>query len=1447
LNSLIPRSFCIFCTLFFVIIFTPAIYAVDGCSSASFKVADNINLEAGVWGMAVADFNNDGHLDIAVSPNNSTTHVAVLYGRGGNEKFGPPTYFPVGGQPQRMAVADFNGDGRPDLAVSLDHVANSNIGTLSILLNNGTGQFGAPILNTFQGDPIQPVPADLNNDGKIDIITGLSTGTTDGKVAVLLNNGAGVLSAAPNSPIITESATTLPIVGDFNEDTKIDFAIPGRGSVGGVDIRFGDGAGGFGPVVNIATGGFSFFVLQADFNKDNHQDLLYGNRLVLGTGTGSFGAPVTVAVPASDSVAIVGDVNNDTNLDVVSGGSGGVAILLGDGTGNLNLGKSYVSGFTTFGAGSAFAALGDFNEDGKKDLAAVQRSGLGILKGDGTGAFNDALSYRTTLLASPRDVVVADFNNDGKQDFAAISPFFGFPAGGGVEVALNDGAGNFTVKSTINFFTSQLGGITAADLNADGKMDLAVTRPLDGRVFLLVNDGTGAFPTDVATIPFLSIGFQPGAIKAGDFNNDAKADLVVTNPNNYTVLLGDGNLGYQIFGGIGLPQGNGTDIDIGDFNADGKQDLAFVRSGANQVTVLRGDGAGFFISYATVALPTTSESLVVKDFNGDGKPDIATAGTAFENIVAQGYVSVVLNNGAGGFDAPVNYLTDGARSIAAGDFNNDNQQDLVVISGGFGVNSNLFSVTVLTNKGTGGQFNAPMVFGVAQDLSSLAAGDFNGDTEDDLIASQFNQTVAVLLNNFSTSVPCLSVNDATVTENDSGTVDAVFTVTLSSASAQTVRVNYFASPHFSGSINFTTATAGVDYEDVPGTITFAPGETSKTFSIPVKGDVIDELDQLFSVSLTPVNAVISDGRGFGTIVDNDAPPTISITDVAANENNPNQVSVAFTVTLSGPSEKTVTVDYATQAGTATAGTDYFTTSASIEFQPGTVSRTIFVQIIPDNIFEPNETYFVNLSNPTNATIADGQGQGTINNDDPQPTIGINSAFLTEGAQGTSSNVQVQVTLSNPSSQTITVAYATANQTATAGSDYVAASGTVTFNPGETTKNIPIQINGDDVDEISETFVVSLTNPTNATIGTAQNTVTIGDDDGPTISINSISVNEGNTGVTTATFTITLSAASVQDVLVNLATASGTATGGLDYQQVFSGTVFIPAGQTSTTVNLRVFGDFQIEPDETFTVLLQFPNNATIAPPAQGGTGTCTIVNDDSNGKLQFGSATITTTEGVGNLVVQVNRVNGSTGTITIDYATSNGTATSGSDYTATSGTLTFNQGEIAKAITIPITNDGAEENDETFSLTLSNPTGSATLGTPSTTVVTIKAAAPLLLLEDLGPSPTQVAALDALTLLRDPFPVISTVDLYNSGTDKNTRVLVFVTNVQLPQNGIVVILVGTNGQTYEITPENVQAVPLFDFVQIKFRLPDTLVPGVCNIKVRVGDLDSNQGTITIKP
>lgn len=162
-------------------------------------------------------------------------------GRGGTEKFGPPINFNAGGPPRRMAAGDFNGDGKPDLAVSIDDDPNSFPGILSILLSDGTGKLAAPILISLPGNPIQPVVGDLNNDGKLDIMAGLFTGTQDGKVTVLLGNGTGGFSQAANSPIATFSSNSLPVIGDFNEDGKRDFAIPGRPEVGGVDIRFGDG------------------------------------------------------------------------------------------------------------------------------------------------------------------------------------------------------------------------------------------------------------------------------------------------------------------------------------------------------------------------------------------------------------------------------------------------------------------------------------------------------------------------------------------------------------------------------------------------------------------------------------------------------------------------------------------------------------------------------------------------------------------------------------------------------------------------------------------------------------------------------------------------------------------------------------------------------------------------------------------------------------------------------------------------------------------------------------------------------------------------------------------------------------------------------------------------------------------------------------------------------
>jgi hypothetical protein len=1448
-----PTQKQLFCSLLFTFVYglglVPASYAVEGCSSPGFKVATNINLEAGQFGMAVADFNDDGHLDLVASPNNGFAEVMVLLGRGGTDRFGPPTTYAVGGPPRRIAVGDFNGDGRPDLAVNLDGSGSS--GVLSILLNDGTGKFGSPNPVNLAGSPTVSVVGDVNNDGKLDIISALYTGTTDGKVTVLIGNGSGGFSQSSFFTMSTNNAALA--IGDFNEDGKRDLAIPG--SSGGVSIWLGDGAGAFSLAGNTPTGGSTLSLIVGDFNNDGHLDALQGARMILGTGAASFGAPIAVPVPTESNAGFAADVNQDGKLDAVVSGPGGLTIMLGDGAGSLVRGKSYTSGFTVFGAGSAFAVPGDFNDDGKVDLAAVQSFGIGILDGDGTGTFYDALSYQTTILF-PNYLVAADFNNDGKQDFVTASGAF-LPFGSRIEVALGDGNGGFTLKSISTFGVSQPKGIAAADFNNDGKPDLAVTRPSDGRVSILLNDGTGGFPSDGTTQSYF-VGGQPSTVKAGDFNNDNKTDLAVITPasNGLYLLFGDGNGAFtvQSFTAIQGTSSFFDDLAIGDFNADGKSDLAVVRGGTtNFVRIFFGNGAGIFPSFTDVMTPGIPVSVLVRDLNGDTKPDIAVSSTV--NSPRASYVTVVFNDAPSGFLPGTDYPTDGAGILGVGDFNNDGKPDLAVSSGAIQVGSNLDGIALLTNKGNG-EFNAPVNISAGTTSAHLAVSDFNNDGKDDVMVSQFgSNSVGVLLNDLTTSQPCLSVNDVTVTEPDSGTVDAVFTVTLSAPSAQTVRVNYFL-VFFIGSLppggspppSIWPATKGADVESIPGTLTFLPGQTTQTINVPVKGDLSDEFDEFFRVVLTtPINANISDGRGTGTILDNDAPPAITINDVAVAEGTQVQSQASFSVSLSAPSEKPISVQYATAPGTASANVDYATGSGTLDFAMGQVSRTISVIIIQDNVFEPDETFFLNLSNPTNVTIADGQGQGTITNDDPQPSITIGNSSRTEGASGTSGNSTFSVTLSNPSYQTITASFATADGSATAVSDYVATSGMVTFNPGETTKSVSVEVLGDNIDEVNETYFVNLTNPTNATIATAQGSGTIFDDDGPTMSLGNASVTEGNFGFTNAVFTVTLSAPSVQSITVNYSTAGGTATSNIDFQRVTSSTLFIPVGATSGTFNIRVFGDFEIELDEQFTVNLQFPSNATIAPGQ--GTGTGTIVNDDSNGKLQFSASTYSASEDAGSVAITVNRVDGATGIVTVDYATSNGTATAGSDYTATSGTLTFNQGETAKTFSIPITRDSIFEVPETVSLTLNNPTGSAVLGTTPTAVLTINTPPLFLLLEEPGTNPGQVAAIDSVSSLRDPFSVLSPILLYPAA-DRNTRVTVFVTNLQLAPTDVAssvkVHLIDGNNQDYEFGAEDVRIVPVLNFMQITFRLPDNLHGGTVNIKIAAHDQESNQGTFRIR-
>ena len=222
--------------------------------------------------------------------------------------------------------------------------------------------------------------------------------------------------------------------------------------------------------------------------------------------------------------------------------------------------------------------------------------------------------------------------------------------------------------------------------------------------------------------------------------------------------------------------------------------------------------------------------------------------------------------------------------------------------------------------------------------------------------------------------------------------------------------------------------------------------------------------------------------------------SLSINDVTVTEGNAGTTSAVFTVTLSTATSQTVTVNYATANGTATEGSDYTAASGTLTFAPGVTSQTLTVAVLGDTRNEANETFFVNLSTPSNATIADGQGQGTILNDDAAlPGLSINNVTVTEGNTGTTSAV-FTVTLSAASSQTVTVNYATADSKATAGSDYTATAGTLTFAPGVTSQTITVSVLGDTVKEPTETFYVNLSNATNATIVSGRGRGTILDDD-----------------------------------------------------------------------------------------------------------------------------------------------------------------------------------------------------------------------------------------------------------------------------------------------------------------------------------------------------------------
>ena len=973
--------------------------------------------------IAAADFNNDGKTDLAVTTGSSGTRVVAIVLGDGMGGFGAQTNFAVNAT-DALAVADFNNDGNADVLVG-----SSSTGTSQLLFGTGSGSLGPPLTVTLPNTAFIKA-ADFNRDGKVDLAV------VNGNISILLGDGAGHFGAANNLPV--SQARSLN-AADFNSDGKLDLVTVGQAD--GVSVLLGDGAGSFGTVTNFSTGFSALAVGVGDFNGDGKPDLAPAGSstvaILLGTGTGTFGPVTGYHLSRSPLAIAVGDFDGDGKLDVATANAppdlppllgdpppDTASILFGDGTGKLR----YPSVIST--AGSPFSiASGDVNGDGKADLAVAHlnsNNSVLLLLGDGAGGFSAPASI--PVGAQPGSVTLGDLNGDRQLDLITVNS-------GTISILLGDGSGGFGAPTLLSVPGFNPDYAAVADFNNDGLADLAVVYLNTGSVSILLGNGAGGFgPATNFTVP-------SGAqyVVVNDFNGDGKSDLAIAVISGVSILLGNGN------GGFGPAQTLPTSSTVyavaaGDFNSDGKADLAAAIVNTRSVLIYLGNGQGGFASPATLQVYDGPNSLVAADYNGDGHADLATANSP-------GNVSVLLGDGAGSFAAAVTYIDGGytPRSLTNGDFNSDGRPDIAVANQGGNSTpaptplptniSVLFNACsappplvpalsvsdVAVTEGDAGNVNMTFNVSLSAASSKTVAVSFYTTAQDALkdvdyqttagrvsfapgvttqtltvsvpgdALDEFDEHFAVVLAhplnaNISKGQglgtildndppPTVSINAVTLSEGNAGTRAATFNVALSAPSGKPITLSFATADG--------SARASTDYQAISGTLTFSPGQTTKTINVLINGDTFDEPDETFFVILSaPANVIIATAQGMGTILNDDA-PTLQFS-APSYQFGEGGARALLTVTRAGDTSGIITVEYQTadtdnftvgcsdtvnNHGGAYARCDFATVLGTLTFAANDVQpKSIIVPLIDDAYVEGAETFQVRLSNPVGAAL-----------------------------------------------------------------------------------------------------------------------------------------------------------------------------------------------------------------------------------------------------------------------------------------------------------------------------------------------------------------------------------------------------------------------------------------------------------------------------------------------
>ena len=703
-------------------------------------------------------------------------------GIGPTTSFATQQTFATGSAPYSVASADLNGDGKPDLIV-----ANGSDNTVSLMRNTtapgaATPSFAAQQTFATGSTPISVVVADVNGDGKPDLMVANYASNT---VSVLLNNtapGATVLSFAAQQTFAAGSGPHSVVAADINGDGKIDLVVSNAGSLGHtVSVLLnttapGAGVASFATQQTFATGSLPVSVTTADLNGDGKADLITANLFddtvsVLfnttapGASVPSFAAQQTFAVGSAPASVTATDVNGDGRPDLIASNEAdnSVSVLL-----NLTAPRATTPSFAsqqTFATGPtpAFVVAADLNGDGKTDIAVASDTGgngdtvsvLLNITAPGAAVPSFAAPENFATGSTPVSVAISDLNGDGKPDLAVADN-----GGNAVSVLLNGTA----LGTVVPGFTAQQAFATgtdpyfvaAADLNGDGKPDMIVVNKNDGTASVWIDTaGPGATTPSFAAPQIINTGSFPTCVATSDVNGDGSPDLIIADYASQAVLVllntttpGASTLGFAA--PQSFPVGsNPSFVIVADVNGDGRPDVIATNNSSNTISVLLnttvpGAATPSFAAQQVFATGVSPFSVVAADVNKDGKPDIVVTN------VNDNTISVLLNTTVPGavtpsFAAQQTFATgNGPLSVAAADMNGDGKPDLIE------TNLDDHTVSVLVNTTPSGSMVASFAprqpFAAGTSPASVQAVDMNGDGKPDLIVAGRGNTVSALYN-----------------------------------------------------------------------------------------------------------------------------------------------------------------------------------------------------------------------------------------------------------------------------------------------------------------------------------------------------------------------------------------------------------------------------------------------------------------------------------------------------------------------------------------------------------------------------------------------------------------------------------------------------------------------------------------------------------------------------